>query len=160
MDDTLEHPDDGLRDRIRKGFEDTTKRRSKKIEERPKTPRRSNKGKREVTIAKKVIEISDEKPNKISDEISDEKPNVTRKPTSQKKTKMEKKPVVRKPKIKSEVADTMKKLTLKQTKGAKDPSKTSAKKVVKPAAGVYLCLECDKTYKSKNGIVKHMEKCK
>jgi hypothetical protein len=81
---------------------------------------------------------------------------------------MEKKPVVRKPKIKSEVADTMKKLTLKQTKGAKAPakdpskapSKTSANKAVKPAAGVYLCLECDKTYKSKNGIVKHMEKCK
>jgi hypothetical protein len=168
MDDTLEHPDDGLRDRIRKGFEDNAKRRSKKIVERPKTPRRSNKGTRDVTIAKKVTEISDENPDEKPNEISDEISDVTRKPTSQKKTKMEKKPVVRKPKIKSEVADTMKKLTLKQTKGAKAPakdpskapSKTSANKAVKPAAGVYLCLECDKTYKSKNGIVKHMEKCK
>jgi hypothetical protein len=145
MDDTLEHPDDGLRDRIRKGFEDSEKHRSKKIEERPKTPRRINKGKRSVTIAKKVTGISDE--------ISD----ATQKPTS---PKMEKKPVVRKPKTKSEVADAMKKLTLTQTKDVKDPSKADVKKEVKPDAGVYLCPKCDKTYKSKNGIVKHMERCK
>lgn len=154
MDDTLEHPDDGLRERIRKGFEDSAKRRSKKIEDRPKTPRNSSKEKRAVTISKKVTEISEKtEPTKSARKTKT-------KTTSQKKeTKMEKKPVVRKPKTNSEVVDEMKKLTLKQTRGAKAPAKTSAKKAAKPV-GVYLCPKCDKTYKSKNGIVKHMEKCK
>ena len=132
MDHTLEHPDDGLRERIRKGFEASAKRRSKKIEERPKTPRNSNKGKRNVSISKKLTEINDEKK------------------TSKKKTKtekVEKKPVVRKTKPKSEVADAMKKLTLKQTKPTK-PEKAPAKKQDKKRAGLYLCPKCDKTYKS------------
>ena len=132
MDDTLEHPDDGLRDRIRKGFEANTKNRSK-IEDRPKTPRSSNKGKHDVTINKKITEIPDE----------------IQKPTTQKKTKMEKKSVVQKPNIKPEVTDEIKKMA----------SKTPSKKVVKPDVGVYICPKCDKTYKSKNGIVTHMKKC-
>jgi hypothetical protein len=126
MDTTTEHQDDGLRDRIRKGFEASATRKSKKIEDRPKTPRRINKVKRSVII--------------------------TEKPKSQKKIKMEKKPVVRKPKTKSEVLNAMEKLTLIQTS-------ISSNKAVKPVH-VYMCPSCDKTYKSKNGIVKHMEKCK
>ena len=143
MDETLEHPDDGLRDRIRKGFESSNKLKSKKIEDRPKTPLRSNKGKRAVTISKKVTEIPEEKIE-----------SIIVNPIPSKKAKMEKKPVVRKPV--SGISDAMKQLTIKQTKGDKTMAKPSAKK----PEGVYLCPKCDKTYKSKNGIVKHMEKCK
>ena len=139
MDDTLKNPDDNLRDRIRKGFETGTKSKSKKIEERPKTPHHSNKDKNNMTGINpvEIHEVSQEQtPNK------------------------KKKSVVRKPKIKTEVTDSMNKLTLTQTKEPTSPSsKTSTEKLTKPATGVYLCPKCDKTYKSKNGIVKHMQKC-
>lgn len=129
MEYTLEHQDDELRDRIRKGFEINTDPRSKKIDNRPKTPHHSNREKRTVSISKNVTEICDE--------------NV------------EKKPVVRKVKTKTEVAGAMQNLTLKQTESTKTLEKTTDKK----QTGLYLCPKCDKTYKSKNGIINHMEKC-
>ena len=153
MDDTLEYPDDGLRARIHKGFSASARCKSKKIAERPKTPG-SDKGKSAkcVLISKDVTEIKDIK-----------LPKAMEKKSSNKK---EKKPVVRKQK--SEITDVLNKLTLKQKKehrpvkkeDKKDIKKEDKKDIKKDTNAVYLCPTCDKSYKSKTGIKKHMEKCK
>ena len=149
MDDSLEHPDDGLRYRIRKGFEDNANRKSKKIEERPKTPRNS-KTKGKVTISNQPETIS----------VDENQAEITEKPKTVPVKKVVKKAVVRKPK--PVVAERVKKAALKKiTPPAKASTKkpTPAKKTITVPV-VYLCPKCDKTYKSKNGIVKHMGKCK
>ncbi len=112
MDDSLEHPDDGLRDRIRMGFEASNKRKSKKIDERLKTPRATVKDKN-ITDGGSDSETDKKNVKKVSSAKSVEKKNV------------------------------------------KPPA---VKPVQKDA--VYLCPKCDKTYKSKNGIIKHMPLCK
>jgi hypothetical protein len=146
MDDSLELPDDGLRDRIRKGFEDNATNKSK-IDSRPKTPRNCNNEKptEKTIVPKNTTETEDDKTS------------------PQKKTKSTK-PAVKKTvvfKSKSDVTDTMEKLTLKQTKtGAKKASVVEKKTPDKNADSTYLCYKCDKSYKSKSGVIKHMEKCK
>jgi hypothetical protein len=117
MNDLLEHPDEGLRDRIRTGFEANENNKANKIEDRPKTSRNKRRHNGKVLLSKNITEIP--------------MYEITRKP-------------------KSEVEDEMKKLTLNQTKPIKN---------IKNVPTVYLCYKCDKTYKSKNGIIKHMSKC-
>ena len=146
MDDSLEHPDDGLRDRIRKGFESNVNWRSKKIAERPKTPRRINKGNvKKVTISKKDVEIVvDDK----KEGTTEKKPRKT--PVKHMTKSITIKAAVRKPK--SVVPDIMKQ--------KKQSLKSSTKKTTENTiTNMYLCPKCDKSYKSKNGILKHMEKC-
>lgn len=119
MDDALEHPDDGLRDRIRIGFEES-KRSSKSIDERLKTPRANTK-------TKQVAEVSES--------VSDNKKGGAEKKCAKARKTPEKK------------QDDIKNV------------KVASPKTVNVDA-VYLCPLCDKTYKSKNGILKHMSTCK
>ena len=91
--------DNELRNLVTLSFEEK-KEISKKIANRPKTPRRINKSKRTVSIAKQPVVI-DSNDNK---------------------------------------------------------TKVSGKKKV-PNKGLYICHLCEKTYKTKKGILRHMKKC-
>jgi len=95
--------DNVLRGLVKMSFEEK-KKISKKIANRPKTPRRINKSKQTVSIAKQPVIIPD---------IKDVK---------EKKTK------------------------------------SSGKKKT-PSKGLYICHLCEKTYKTKRGILKHIKKC-
>jgi hypothetical protein len=148
MDDSLELPDDGLRDRIRKGFEDNANRKTKTIDNRPKTPRHITEKTKETNTTPDSVTMDAEK----------------QKSSSQKKTKAAvKKTVVFKPK--SDTADKKKRPEKKTSVKAlpvaekKTPEKKTPEKNTNVDT-VYLCHKCDKSYKSKSGIVKHMEKCK
>ena len=144
MDSSLEYPDDGLRERIRKGFEDNTTNKSKKIEERPKTPRKSRKNKGCVTIPKKVTVT----PDKKEEDHKKEKQTFKKKPGTDLKSAL-KKTVNRKAKP----------VTENVTKKLKHVKPVSEKSFAKQGTAVYLCPKCDRTYKSKHGIIKHMQKC-
>lgn len=137
MDDTLEYPDDGLRERIHKGFSTSNSNKSKDITDRPKTPSASKvKSTKRVLISKDVTEIEDLKTPKTVD-------------------KTEKKSML---KQRSEITDGSKQ---KKPIKKESPKKTSVNKEFKNEVNtVYLCHTCDKSYKSKAGIKKHMEKCK
>ena len=89
-----------LRNLVTLSFEEK-KEISKKIANRPKTPRRVNKSKRTVSIAKQPIVIPDNNDKKI---------------------------------------------------------KNGGKKKT-PSKGLYICHVCEKTYKTKRGILKHIKKC-
>tara|TARA_Y100000389_G_C17124155_1_gene346963 strand:- start:250 stop:579 length:330 start_codon:yes stop_codon:yes gene_type:complete len=97
-----------LMERVRVGFEEKA-RISSRIENRPKTPRKINKKKRTVSIAKNVIIINEKK------ELCEKKT------TKQKEMKRNSSRVVR--------------------------------------SGVYICYICEKTYKTKKGVLRHMIKC-
>jgi hypothetical protein len=148
MDDSLEYPEDGLRNRIRAGFEEKKSDEFEKTNGRPKTP---GGGKRK-TVLKKTVDVphdekqTDEKPDaeKSTDKKKMTKPVAT-KPVAKKP--VAKKPVVRKPRVEFIEGDV-------------PPAKKTPVKKNTPSDAVYLCLHCDKTYKSKSGVVKHMEKCK
>jgi hypothetical protein len=133
MDDSLEYPDDGLRNRIRVGFEENTPSEFEKTEGRPKTPGGS---KRKNVLKRTTSVLNCEKQNDVDPLDKKKMP----KPVA-------KKPVVRKPKV--EVVG-----------GTAPPTAKKPVKKTTPSDAVYLCLHCDKTYKSKSGVLKHMEKCK
>jgi len=151
MDESLELPDDGLRDRIRKGFEANATNKSKKIDGRPKTPHTSNKknSKNKSAMVKKVVPEKDD----------------TDKQSIQKKVKsvsIVKKPVVLK--LKEEITDTVsKQIKIPITKSSTKETMVE-KKILstneKQDHKLYVCHKCDKTYKSKNGVIKHIEKCR
>ena len=103
--------DKELMERVRVGFEERA-RISSRIENRPKTPRKINKNKRTVSIAKNVVVIPDEKKGGSS-----------------------------------------KKQAVVKQKGRK---KSSNKPVT---TGLYICYVCEKTYKTKRGVLKHMTNC-
>lgn len=92
--------DNELRNLVTLSFEEK-KEISKKIANRPKTPRRVNKSKRTVSIAKLPVVIPDSNDNK---------------------------------------------------------TKVSGKKKI-PSKGLYICHLCEKTYKTKKGVLRHMKKC-
>jgi hypothetical protein len=138
MDDSLEYLDDGLRNRIRVGFGENTPSEFEKTEGRPKTPGGSLK---KNALKRTTSVLNCEKQNDVDplDKKKIPKP-VAKKPVA-------KKPVVRKPNV--EVGG-----------GTVSPTVKTRVKKTTPSDAVYLCLYCDKTYKSKSGVLKHMEKCK
>jgi len=108
MSNLINSPENELRVRIKNGFE--SGRSSKKIVERPKTPRFINK-----------------------DSTSGIKPKQ------------------------SKTAELQQEIPVLKNKDISKQTKTSKKEL--DNIPVYICYKCDKTYKSKRGIIKHMEKC-
>lgn len=116
MINTINSPENELRVRIKNGFESGSS--SKKIMERPKTPRFINKDSTSVKISKKNISVQ----------------------SKQSKTELQ-----------QEIAVLKNKDISKQTK--------TSKKELDNNIPIYICYKCDKKYKSKRGVIKHMEKC-
>tara|TARA_A100001015_G_C14996280_1_gene716355 strand:- start:1147 stop:1470 length:324 start_codon:yes stop_codon:yes gene_type:complete len=98
--------DNILRGLVKMSFEER-KEISKKIANRPKTPRRINKSKRTVSIAKQPVVIPDTK-------------------------------------------EDMKDVSVRKKKSGKKKT---------PNKGLYICHLCEKTYKTKKGVIKHIKKC-
>lgn len=116
MSNLINSPENELRVRIKNGFESGNS--SKKIVERPKTPRFINKDSTSVIISKKDTGI--------------------------------------KPK-QSKNAELQQEIPVLKNKDISKQTKTPKKEL--DNIPVYICYKCDKTYKSKRGIIKHMEKC-
>mgnify|MGYP002642204784 CR=1 FL=1 len=135
MDNLLDQSDEELRDRVRKGFEDSKK--SKKIEERPKTPRNisAKNKKKKVTILPKT-DIKSFVDQNLSSIKREQKTQTKEEPKTQKKELKEN--ITKKNKL---------------VKNIKSHTKQNINTV-------YLCPNCNKTYKSKTGILKHMAICK